>query len=113
MSDCLFCKLIAGEIPSQKVYEDDFVYAFFDIAPQAPIHILIVPKCHISSVHDVTPENSQLVAKCFEAIPVIAAGQGLESGYRIITNSGADAGQTVFHLHFHLLAGKPFETGLV
>ena len=106
MDDCIFCKIIAGEIPSQKVYEDGHVYAFRDINPQAPVHILIVPKEHIRSVADLGSENSHLAAKCLEAAAVIARDEGLEGGFRIISNSGSDSGQTVFHLHFHLLGGK-------
>ena len=108
MSDCIFCKIIAGEIPSQCVYEDEFVFAFRDINPQAPVHILIVPKAHAaSSVADLNPENSFAAAKCLEAAARIAADSGLDNGYRVVTNSGQDSGQTVFHLHFHLLGGKP------
>jgi len=109
MSDCIFCKIVAGEIPSQVVYEDEFVFAFRDITPQAPVHILIVPKQHIASAAELTSSNSQLVAKCFEAIAVIAGKEGLDNGFRVITNSGTDGGQTVFHLHFHLLGGKVFK----
>ena len=108
MPDCIFCKIAAGEIPSQRVYEDKYCYAFRDIAPQAPVHILVIPKEHaLSSVAELTAENSHLAAKCLEAIAKIAESEGLENGYRVITNSGPDAGQTVFHLHFHLLGGKP------
>ena len=108
MTDCVFCKIIAGEIPSQRVYEDEHVYAFRDIMPQAPTHILVVPKDHaVSSVAELNADNSLLAAKCLEAIAVIAENEGLVNGYRVVTNSGADAGQTVFHLHFHLLGGKP------
>ena len=106
MSDCLFCKIIAGDIPSTKVYEDDRILAFRDIAPQAPTHILVIPKTHIASVADVTAENSGVVAHIFEIIPKIAAAEGLENGYRVVSNCGADAGQTVQHLHFHILGGK-------
>jgi len=106
LKDCLFCKIIAGDIPSQCVYENEFVFAFRDIAPQAPVHILVVPKEHIISTLDLTPENSYLVAKCFEAIVEIAKAEGLDHGFRVITNTGADGGQTVFHLHFHLFGGK-------
>ena len=106
MSDCLFCKIIAGEIPSAKVYEDDSVYAFRDINPQAPTHILVVPKTHIPSVDALTAENVHHAAACLTAIPKIAAGEGLmPGGYRIISNCGPDAGQTVPHLHFHILGG--------
>lgn len=106
MSDCLFCKIIAGDIPSTKVYEDEVVYAFRDINPQAPTHILVIPKVHLSSVNDVTGENSAVVAHIFEVIPQIAAAEGLTGGYRVVSNCGADAGQTVHHLHFHILGGK-------
>ena len=105
--DCLFCKIIAGDIPSTKVYEDEMVYAFRDIAPQAPTHILVIPKTHIASMAEVTGENSRLVAHIFEVIPKIAEAEGLASGYRVVSNCGPDAGQTVFHLHFHILGGKP------
>jgi len=104
--DCLFCKIIAGEIPSSKVYEDDYCYAFRDINPQAPVHILVVPKDHIPSVDGINAENSAVVAKIFEAIPVIAKAEGLTGGYRVISNCGDDACQTVKHLHFHILGGK-------
>ena len=107
MSDCLFCKIIAGEIPSAKVYEDESVYAFRDIAPMAPVHVLVVPKVHIASADGVNAENSACVARIFEAIPKIAAAERLTNGYRVITNCGEDACQTVKHLHFHILGGKP------
>ena len=107
MSDCLFCKIIAGEIPSAKVYEDESVYAFRDIAPMAPVHVLVVPKVHIASADGVNAENSACVARIFEAIPKIAAAEGLTNGYRVITNCGEDACQTIKHLHFHILGGKP------
>ncbi len=106
MSDCLFCKIIAGVIPSSKVYEDDTVLAFRDIAPQAPTHILVIPKEHIPSADGITAENSGCVAHIFEVIPRIAAEQGLTQGYRVVSNCGAHAGQTVQHLHFHILGGK-------
>ena len=104
--NCLFCKIIAGDIPSSKVYEDETVYAFRDIAPQAPTHILVVPKAHMSGCNDVTVENSAVVAHIFEVIPEIAKAEGLENGYRVVSNCGEDAGQTVPHLHFHILGGK-------
>ena len=105
--DCLFCKIISGDIPSAKVYEDDTVYAFKDINPMAPAHILIVPKTHISSVNDITAENSTVVSHIFEVAAILAKDLGIsESGYRVVSNCGADAGQSVFHLHFHLLGGK-------
>ena len=106
MSDCLFCKIVAGIIPSTKVYEDETVFAFRDIAPQAPTHILVIPKAHLSSVNDITAENSAVVAHIFEVIPQIAKAEGLEGGYRVVSNCGAHAGQTVHHLHFHILGGK-------
>ena len=106
MSDCLFCKIIAGEIPSTRVYEDETVFAFRDIAPQAPTHILVVPKTHIADCNGVTEDNSSVVAHIFEVIPQIAKAEGLEGGYRVVSNCGADAGQTVQHLHFHILGGK-------
>lgn len=107
MNDCLFCKIIAGEIPSTKVYEDELVFAFRDIAPQAPTHILVIPKAHISGCNGINTENSSVVAHIFEVIPKIAAAEGLTGGYRVVSNCGDDAGQTVHHLHFHILGGKP------
>ena len=106
MSDCLFCKIIAGEIPSTKVYEDDAILAFRDIAPQAPTHILVVPKLHIADCDGITPENASVVAHIFAVIPAIAKAEGLTNGYRVVSNCGPDAGQTVAHLHFHILGGK-------
>ena len=106
MSDCLFCKIVKGDIPSTKVFEDESVYAFRDINPQAPTHILVIPKAHLSSVNDVNNTNSAVVAHIFEVIPQIAAAEGLTGGYRVVSNCGADAGQTVHHLHFHILGGK-------
>ena len=106
MSDCLFCKIISGEIPSNKVYEDETVYAFRDIAPQAPTHILVIPKEHISGCNGVTVDNSAVVAHIFAVIPQIAQAEGLTGGYRVVSNCGPDAGQTVPHLHFHILGGK-------
>ena len=106
MSNCLFCKIIDGQIPSTKVYEDELVYAFRDIAPQAPTHVLVVPKCHVEDVNGITAENSAVVAHIFEVIPQIAKAEGLENGYRVVSNCGPDAGQTVQHLHFHILGGK-------
>ena len=110
MENCLFCKIINGVIPSTKVYEDELVYAFRDIAPQAPTHILVIPKAHIDSCNGITAENSAVVAHIFEVIPAIAKAEGLESGYRVVSNCGADAGQTVHHLHFHILGGKVLNT---
>ena len=104
--DCLFCKIVAGEIPTTKVYEDETVLAFRDIAPQAPTHILVIPKTHIASVAAIDAENSGVVAHIFEVIAKIAAQEGLEGGYRVVSNCGPDAGQTVHHLHFHILGGR-------
>ncbi len=106
MSDCLFCKIIAGEIPSQKVYEDDLVYAFYDIEPQAPIHFLVVPKEHIPSAAAITSENGEIVSHIFQVIAMLAQEMGFSEGYRIVSNVGAQGGQTVFHLHFHVLSGR-------
>ena len=113
MENCLFCKIAAGIIPSTKVYEDDQVLAFRDIAPMAPTHILVIPKAHIPSADGVTPENSAVVAHIFEVIPQIARAENLENGYRIISNCGEDAGQTVPHLHFHILGGHKLNPKLV
>ena len=104
--DCLFCKIIKGEIPSTKVYENEFVYAFRDINPQAPVHILVIPKTHLSSLDEVTAENAEAVAEVLKAIPVIAKAEGLTGGYRVVSNVGSDACQSVKHLHFHVLGGK-------
>ena len=107
MNDCLFCRIVAGEIPSTKVYEDETVFAFRDINPQAPTHILVIPKAHIPGCNGVTAGNSAVVAHIFEVIPKIAAAENLAGGYRVVSNCGPDAGQTVPHLHFHILGGKP------
>ena len=107
--DCLFCKIIAGEIPSSKVYENEYVYAFRDIAPQAPVHVLIVPKMHLSSADEINGQNSVYAAKIFEAVPEIAKAEELAEGYRVITNCGKHACQSVSHLHFHVLGGKQLE----
>ncbi len=105
--DCLFCKIIAGEVPSVKVYEDDKVYAFRDINPEAPVHVLIVPKTHISSANELTEENADIVGEVFLAAKKIAIAEGIaEGGYRIVNNCGEDGGQTVRHLHFHMLGGR-------
>ncbi len=103
---CLFCKIIEGEIPSSKVYEDERVYAFKDINPQAPVHVLVVPRCHIESADMIDASNSSAVAAVFEAIPRVAASCGLENGYRVITNVGEDGCQSVKHIHFHILGGE-------
>lgn len=105
MSDCLFCKIIAGEIPSSKVYEDELCYAFNDIAPQAPVHFLVIPKVHIASVAGVNEENSAVVAHIFEVIARLTKKMGIES-YRVVSNIGEQAGQSVPHLHFHVLSGR-------
>lgn len=105
MSDCLFCNIIAGEIPSSKVYEDNVCFAFNDIAPQAPTHFLVIPKAHIASCGEITPENSAVVAHCFEVISKVTRDLGIEE-FRVVSNCGASAGQSVFHLHFHVLAGR-------
>ena len=110
MENCLFCKIVAGDIPSTKVYEDEKVLAFRDIAPMAPTHILVIPKAHIGSVAEVNAENAAVVAHIFTVIPQIAAAEGLENGYRVVSNCGSDAGQTVPHLHFHILGGKKLNT---
>ena len=105
--DCLFCKIAAGEIPSTKVYEDEFVLAFKDINPMAPVHILVIPKQHIAdSAADITAENSAAIAHIFEIIAKIAREQGLDNGFRVVTNSGEDGAQTINHIHFHILGGK-------
>ena len=112
-NDCLFCAIIEGEIPGAKVYEDEVCFAFRDIAPQAPTHVLVVPKAHIDSVNGVTAENSAVVAHIFEVIPKIAAAEGLTGGYRVVSNCGDDAGQTVHHLHFHILGGRHLADSMV
>ena len=111
--DCLFCRIIEGEIPSTKVYEDEKVLAFRDIAPQAPVHILVIPKEHIPSVSAINGENLEAAASCLAVIGRIAEQEGLSGGYRVISNCGPDAGQTVPHLHFHILGGKPMSEKMV
>ncbi|MBQ7922942.1 MAG: histidine triad nucleotide-binding protein [Clostridia bacterium] len=113
MTDCLFCKIIAGTIPSNKVYEDDDMLAFHDINPEAPVHVLVIPKAHIPSMDGVTAENSCAVAKIFEKIPEIAKMAGITNGYRLISNCGEDAGQTVHHLHFHIVGGTKLPVHIV
>jgi len=105
MADCLFCKIVNGEIPSKKIYEDDDVYAFYDIDPQAPTHFLVIPKTHIASAAAVDQTNSAVVGRCFEVIAKLAKELGLES-FRVVSNIGEQAGQSVFHLHFHVLSGR-------
>lgn len=104
--DCIFCKIAGGEIPCTKVYEDETVLAFRDLDPQAPQHVLLIPKTHIVSAGEITPENSAVVAHIFEAAAQIAKDLQLDSGFRLVTNCGEDAGQSVPHLHFHMLGGR-------
>ena len=106
MENCLFCKIIKGEIPSTKVYENEFVYAFRDINPQAPTHILVIPKKHLSSLNEAEQADDRQLAECLRAIPVIAAQENLTGGYRVVSNCGPDACQSVPHLHFHILGGR-------
>ena len=106
--DCLFCKIAAGEIPSTKVYEDDICLAFNDIEPQAPVHILIIPKVHSASAAEINEQNSAAVAHIFEVAAKIAAEKGFADGFRIVSNCGDSAGQSVKHLHFHLMSGREF-----
>ena len=106
MADCLFCRIVAGEIPSTKIYEDDVVYAFADIDPQAPFHAIVIPKMHIASAAEINNENSFVISKIFEAIAKIAKQENLENGFRVVNNCGKDGGQTVGHIHFHLLARR-------
>ena len=102
--DCIFCKIAAGEIPSNKVYEDDLILAFHDIAPAAPVHVLFIPKIHIAGVRDITADNAAVVAHIFATIPQVAKELGI-TDYRVVSNNGAEAGQTVHHLHIHLIGG--------
>ncbi len=106
MEDCLFCKIIAGEIPSKKVYEDEQCYAFYDIEPLAPMHFLVVPKVHLRSAAEVTEGQAAVVGHTYAVIAKLARELGFETGYRVVTNVGTLAGQTVQHLHFHVLSGK-------
>ena len=106
MSDCIFCKIIAGEIPSKKAYEDDKIIAFHDIRPMAPVHVLCAPKIHIDSLNEINQDNISYVSHILEKIPEIAKSLGTFDGYRVITNIGKDGGQSVKHLHFHVLGGK-------
>ena len=107
MNDCLFCRIIRGEIPSKKVYEDDFVYAFEDIDPKAPTHVLIVPKKHFRDLKEATMEDAEVIGRCHLAAAQIARERNIENGYRTVSNVGPGAGQSVFHLHVHLLGGRP------
>lgn len=106
MSDCLFCNIIAGEVPSTKVYEDDLCYAFYDIAPMAPTHFLVLPKVHLASVAEVTEETAPVIGHIYAVIAKLAREMGFAEGYRVVTNVGELAGQTVRHIHFHVLSGK-------
>ncbi len=113
MNDCIFCKIIAGEIPSTKVYEDDDVLAFRDINPQAPTHIIVIPKTHICCANMINEDNTDVIAKIFTVIPKIAKAEGIaDDGYRIVNNCGANAGQTVFHIHFHILGGAEMNVSM-
>ena len=105
--DCLFCRIVAGEVPSDRVHEDDDVIAFRDIAPKAPTHVLVIPRRHIPDAHALTEADGDLLTKLFTAVRQVADAAGLKNGYRVVTNVGPDSGQTVFHLHFHLLGGRP------
>lgn len=111
--DCIFCKIVNGDIPSNKVYEDDAILAFHDIAPQMPVHVIVIPKMHIASAAEVNEDNSSVIGHIFEVIPKIAKDLGLDNGFRIINNCGKDGGQTVGHIHFHILGGKTLGEGLV
>ena len=106
MADCIFCKIAAGEIPSTKVYEDDLCLAFRDLNPQAPTHILVIPKDHIASVDEINESNEAVVGHIFSVIAKVAKDEGLDQGYRVVSNIGEQAGQTVHHLHFHVLSGR-------
>ncbi|MGN0447340.1 MAG: histidine triad nucleotide-binding protein [Acutalibacteraceae bacterium] len=106
--DCIFCKIAAGEIPSKKAYEDESVVAFYDLEPQAPVHILIIPKEHISSCAEISKQNSAVISHIFEVAAKLGKELGLENGYRIVNNCGEDGGQTVKHLHFHFMGGRKF-----
>jgi len=111
---CIFCKIAAGEIPSTKVYEDEYCFAFKDINPQAPVHVLLIPREHIESVNSINEENANVVCEVMKAIPKVASLiPELKDGYRVISNSGKNAGQTVFHLHFHILGGKEMNEHIV
>ena len=106
--DCVFCKIIRGELPSKKVYEDDKIIAFHDIAPNAPVHVLVIPKEHIPSMNFVNEENSQIIAEIMVLIPKLANELKVDqSGYRVVVNCGSDGGMAVEHLHFHILGGRP------
>ena len=105
MENCLFCRIMKGEIPSDKVYENDFVYAFRDINPQAPVHVLVIPKKHLSSLNEADQADDCVLAECLKAVRTVAAQENLVNGYRVVSNCGPDACQSVHHLHFHILGG--------
>jgi len=105
--DCIFCKIVAGDIPSDRVYEDDQVVAFRDLNPQAPVHVLVVPRKHIASLNEVDPGDRALLGHLLLTTQTLAGRLGVDSGYRVVNNCGASAGQSVFHIHFHLLGGRP------
>ena len=105
MSDCIFCKIVDGSIPSKTVYEDDTILAFYDLEPQAPVHFLVIPKQHIANVDEINEGNADVIAHIFTKIPQIAKSLGLTNGYRIVTNCGKEGCQSVFHMHFHVLGG--------
>lgn len=109
MENCLFCKILKGEIPSAKVYENDYVYAFRDINPQAPVHVLVIPKKHFASLDDTDQANDRDLAECLRAVRAIAAQENLTNGYRVVSNCGPDACQSVPHLHFHILGGSQMQ----
>ncbi len=106
MTDCLFCRILRNEIPAKKIYEDEHSFAFEDINPQAPTHVLIIPKRHVRGLKEATPEDAELIGRCHLAAAHIARQRGLEDGYRTVLNVGPQAGQSVFHLHVHLLGGR-------
>jgi len=106
MSDCIFCKIVAGEIPAKKLYEDDEVVAFWDIAPQAPVHFLVIPKKHLAAPVDVTEEDDQVIGKMIRVGARLAAEKGVTDGFRVIFNNGKKAGQVVFHIHVHIIGGR-------
>lgn len=111
MSDCIFCKILDGDIPSNRVYEDEHCIAFHDVQPAAPVHLLVIPRKHISSLDALTPQDQELMGHIMTRIPEIARNQGLDEGYRTVVNTGEQGGQTVFHIHFHILGGRQM-TGL-
>lgn len=111
MSDCIFCKILDGDIPSNRVYEDEYCIAFHDVQPAAPMHLLVIPRKHISSLDALTPQDQELMGHIMTRIPEIARNQGLDQGYRTVVNTGEQGGQTVFHIHFHILGGRQM-TGL-